>query len=102
MQPKTVLVTLFIAVATALPSPQDVVQGTVTNPSASEDVSIMAQKNWQAAGGCKNDWDEDNRCLNACVGEAGAGQCPGWKSITALIQGGCILAWNTCRCVCEY
>ncbi|RYO74275.1 hypothetical protein DL766_003483 [Monosporascus sp. MC13-8B] len=106
MQPKTILITLFIAVAAAFPSPQDavqdVVQDKVTNPSASGDVSIMAQKNWQAKGGCKTDWDEDRRCLKTCIGEAETGKCRNWKSMTAVIQGGCVFAWRTCRCICEY
>ena len=109
MQPKTILATLFIALATALPSPveteevADVVQGTQKNPDASPDtdVTIMAQKNWKAAGGCRRDWDEDNRCLSQCVGEANS-KCPGWDSMTAVIQGGCFIGWNTCRCICEY
>ncbi|RYO97537.1 hypothetical protein DL765_011138 [Monosporascus sp. GIB2] len=102
MQPKTVLLTLFIAVAAALPSPEDVVRDKATNPAATGDVSIMAQKNWQAAGGCKTDWDEDRRCLKTCIGEAETGKCRNWKSMTAVIQGGCAFAWRTCRCICEY
>ncbi|KAF2749286.1 hypothetical protein M011DRAFT_465723 [Sporormia fimetaria CBS 119925] len=61
----------------------------------------MAVKNWQAAGGCKRDWDENRRCLNQCIGEANT-RCVGWKSMTGVIQGGCFPGWNTCRCVCEY
>ncbi|KAK0702454.1 hypothetical protein B0T21DRAFT_300199, partial [Apiosordaria backusii] len=70
------LTTLFVALAAAAPSPQieevpDVLQGTATNPNAEGGgVGIIALKNWQAAGGCKTDWDEDNRCLNQCIGEA--------------------------------
>ena len=72
MQAKALIATLFIALAAAAPSPQeeenvqDVVQGTFKNPDANSSggAHIMAQKNWQAAGGCKTDWDEDNRCLN--------------------------------------
>ncbi|KAF2677831.1 hypothetical protein K458DRAFT_423537 [Lentithecium fluviatile CBS 122367] len=107
MQPKALLLTLFVALATALPSasPEEVVaditQGTETNASIDGDMTTMAQKNWQAAGGCKRDWDEDRRCLNQCIGEANS-KCVGWKSMTGVIQGGCVIGWNTCRCVCEY
>lgn len=108
MQPKTLLTTLFIAIAAAHPSPAesttDITQGTEKNAfvnTVDTDMSTLAQKNWQAAGGCKTDWDEDNRCLSTCIGEANS-KCIGWKSMTAVIQGGCVWGWNTCRCVCEY
>jgi len=109
MQAKTLLVALFMTLATALPSPaesvaEDVVQGTETNTSGDgvgTDISIMSQKTWQAAGGCKRDWDEDRRCVNQCIGEANS-KCVGWKSMTGVITGGCVVTWHTCQCVCEY
>ncbi|KAF6823876.1 hypothetical protein CPLU01_11185 [Colletotrichum plurivorum] len=108
MQAKTILLTIFVALAAALPSPAEttgeVTQGPYPNPDApaSEgDVSLLAVKNWQAAGGCKRDWDEDRRCVNQCIGEANS-KCVGWKSMTGVLQGGCVISWNTCRCVCEY
>ncbi|GAB1319461.1 hypothetical protein MFIFM68171_09671 [Madurella fahalii] len=109
MQAKALIITLFIALSAAAPSPQkqedvaDVFQGTVKNPDSDSngDVSILAQKTWQASGGCKTDWDEDRRCVNQCIGEANS-KCPGWDSMTGVIQGGCVLSWRTCLCVCEY
>lgn len=104
MQTKTALATLFIVLAAALPQP-DGISGTVTSPKASradEDVSILALEVWQAAGGCKTDWDEDNRCQNTCVGEARAGKCTSMKSMASAITGGCVIGWNTCRCICEW
>jgi hypothetical protein len=106
MQAKTILVNLFIALAMALPSPADnepgVVQAKVLNPEFHDaDLSAMAIKSWQAAGGCKRDWDEDRRCVNQCIGEANS-KCSNWKSMTGVIQGGCVPGWNTCGCICEY
>ncbi|PSN64809.1 hypothetical protein BS50DRAFT_589280 [Corynespora cassiicola Philippines] len=104
MHARTVLVTIFIAMAVALPPAKNEtysIQATETNIQAEDKVSIMAQKNWQASGGCKPDWDENRRCLSQCIGEANS-RCPRWKSMTAILQGGCILWWKTCRCVCEY
>ncbi|KAL2257253.1 hypothetical protein VTK26DRAFT_426 [Humicola hyalothermophila] len=108
MQAKALLLTLFVALAAAAPSQQEgpnlVLQGTYKNPEAEDSnggFQTLAQKNWQAAGGCKRDWDEDNRCLNQCIGEANS-KCPRWRSMTAVIQGGCLFDWNTCRCICEY
>jgi hypothetical protein len=117
MQPKILLVNIFIALAVAAPAPapseqaEDItglLQGTATATdaaaAASGDGGFSAQalKNWQAAGGCKSDWDEDNRCLNQCIGEANGGKCPRWKTMQGWIQGGCLPGWNTCRCNCEY
>ncbi|KAK0633994.1 hypothetical protein B0T14DRAFT_508183 [Immersiella caudata] len=109
MQPKFLLVNFLITLAAAAPSPQtgtdevaDVLQGTATSGAADNGgFSTLALKNWQAAGGCKTDWDEDNRCLNQCIGEANS-KCPGWKTMQGWIQGGCVLSWRTCRCNCEY
>lgn len=109
MQIKTLFVTFLVTLATAMPSPTeedspDITQGPQKNPLASgadDEFHILAQKNWQAAGGCKRDWDEDNRCLSQCVGEANSKRV-GWDSMTAVIQGGCVIGWNTCRCICEY
>ncbi|KAL0942104.1 uncharacterized protein CTRU02_204867 [Colletotrichum truncatum] len=108
MQVKALALSLFIALATALPAGEDnvadVIQGTEKNPQwkgSDADNTVLAQKNWQAAGGCKTDWDENRRCLTQCMGEANS-KCRGWKSMTAVIQGGCVWGWNTCRCVCEY
>ena len=117
MQPQILLINIFLALAVAAPAPapseqqaEDVVagtlQGTATAVAAADDdnggFSTQALKNWQAAGGCKTDWDEDNRCLNQCIGEANGGKCPRWKTMQGWIQGGCLPGWNTCGCNCEY
>jgi len=76
MQPKIPNINLLLALAVAAPLPQaeevaDSLQGTTTNGAADNgDFSTQALKNWQAAGRCKTDWDENNRGLNQCIGEA--------------------------------
>ncbi|KAH6653661.1 hypothetical protein BKA67DRAFT_570789 [Truncatella angustata] len=106
MQIKTALATLFIVLAVALPQPNDI-SSTVSSPKASRvdgEASILArdQKIWQAAGGCKEDWDEDNRCQKACIAEAFLGECPGMVSMAWALTGGCIIRWYTCECICEW
>jgi hypothetical protein len=105
MQTKTVLATLFIVLAAALPQPDDI-SGTVAGHKSSRaeegTVSTMAQEVWQAKGGCKRDWDEDNRCKSTCIGEAVAGKCTSMKSMAAVLTGGCVPGWKTCECVCEW
>lgn len=93
--------TLLFATALAIPHIQ---RDTDTPDAADGEMSIMAQKNWQAKGGCKRDWDDDNgyRCKTACAGEAVRGECPQYKEVSWAIQGGCVVSWHTCRCFCYY
>ena len=118
MQTKNLLATLFIALATALPSPsaeepapspasEDSLR--VANPAASsggKDIaSIMAQKTWQAAGGCETKYRSAQTCLAQCIYEAdyfNPPKCRGWDYMTGVRTGGCFPGWYKCQCVCEY
>jgi len=109
MHTKTIILTFFLALATALPSPAenieyttDIIQGSQAKDGTEIDHATAATKNWQAAGGCKRDWGKNRHCLTTCIGEAELGKCVSWKYMTAVLQGGCVPGWNTCRCVCEY
>jgi hypothetical protein len=103
------LIFIFLTtLATSLPSLEtsgiETIQGTLFNPSTN--MSAMAPpgtKSWQAAGGCKAEWDRNSLCIWTCTGEANAGKCPGWYKLTGVLKE----CWKgatvwTCRCDCLY
>ncbi|KAK4183460.1 hypothetical protein QBC35DRAFT_543019 [Podospora australis] len=113
MQTKALFATLFITLAMALPSPAaevklDAAESKAKNIAASAkdgDVSIMAQKTWQAAGGCETKYSSSQTCLAQCIYEAdyfSPPKCRGWDYMTGVRTGGCVIGWYTCQCVCEY
>jgi hypothetical protein len=109
MQFKPIIFPLLVASSMAMPSTHHALDDTAVVKRAEtlslNDATALApqkQKQWQAAGGCKRDWDDDNRCKNQCKGEASS-KCRGWDSVTFVFQTqGCFWGWKTCQCVCEY
>ena len=112
MQFKILATTLLLALAAAHPSPTedkgaapasaDSAKDTNGPGGAPDEMSTMAQKTWQARGGCLTQYKDAKVCLAQCKDEASGGKCRNWKSMTGVRTGGCCCGWYTCQCICEY